>query len=120
MCEVEKPLVLTADRFWSGQEGSPALVELTIMQKATCYDLVYHHHQLLSVLFFIAHLNLKNMKPLSCFDGKVSVMSCIHPSLLMTEVCLICLSKKFTIPNCAKVSVDPKGKVKVKFGAYTI
>lgn len=70
VCEVEKPLVLTADRFWSGQEGSPALVELTIMQKATCYDLVYHHHQLLSVLFFIAHLNLKNMKPLSCFDGK--------------------------------------------------
>lgn len=70
VCEVEKPLVLSADRFWSGQEGSPSLVELTIMQKMTCYDLVYHHHQLLSVLFFIAHHNLKNMKPLSCFDGK--------------------------------------------------
>ncbi|KAG0711257.1 Rab3 GTPase-activating protein non-catalytic subunit [Chionoecetes opilio] len=70
VCEVEKPLVLSPDRFWSGQEGSPSLVELTIMQKMTCYDLVYHHHQLLSVLLFIAHHNLKNMKPLSCFDGK--------------------------------------------------
>ncbi|XP_069162048.1 rab3 GTPase-activating protein non-catalytic subunit isoform X2 [Procambarus clarkii] len=69
VCEVEKPLVLSADRFWSGQEGSPALVELTIMQKMTCYDLVYHHYQLVSVLYLISQHNLKSVRPLSCFDG---------------------------------------------------
>ncbi|XP_042225418.1 rab3 GTPase-activating protein non-catalytic subunit-like isoform X1 [Homarus americanus] len=70
VCEVEKPLVLSADRFWMGQEGSPALVELTIMQKMTCYDLVYQHYQLVSVLYLTAQHNLKNIRPLSCFDGK--------------------------------------------------
>lgn len=70
VCEVEKPLVLSADRFWMGQVGSPALVEVTIMQKMTCYDLVYLHYQLLSVLYLISQHNLKGFRPLTCFDGK--------------------------------------------------
>ncbi|ROT62239.1 putative rab3 GTPase-activating protein non-catalytic subunit [Penaeus vannamei] len=70
VCEVEKPLVIPADSFWSGQEGSPALVELTVMQKMTCYDLVYQHYQLVSVLYLVTQHGLKSVRPLTYFDGK--------------------------------------------------
>lgn len=78
MCEVEKPLVIPADSFWSGQEGSPALVELTVMQKMTCYDLVYQHYQLVSVLYLVTQHGLKSVRPLTYFDGKVCVMGIIY------------------------------------------
>ena len=71
VCEVEKPLVMSPDRFWLGLEGSPALVELTVMQKMSCYDLVFLHHQLVTVLYLIAHHALKSVRPLSYVDGKV-------------------------------------------------
>ncbi|KAK4305761.1 hypothetical protein Pmani_022352 [Petrolisthes manimaculis] len=70
VCEVEKPMVLTGDRLWNGQEGSPALVEVTVMQKSTCYDLLHLHHQLLTVLHLMVLHGIKNTRPLSCFDGK--------------------------------------------------
>lgn len=70
VCEVEKPLVMSPDRFWLGLEGSPALVELTVMQKMSCYDLVYQHYQLVLVLYLITHHNLKSIRPLSYVDGK--------------------------------------------------
>ncbi|CAL4058806.1 unnamed protein product, partial [Meganyctiphanes norvegica] len=70
VCEVEKPSIPGIDSFWSRQEGSPSLIELTVTQKITCYDLVFHHHQLLTVLYLIAKYALKNVKALSYFDGK--------------------------------------------------
>ncbi|XP_064085104.1 rab3 GTPase-activating protein non-catalytic subunit-like [Macrobrachium nipponense] len=70
VCEVEKPLVMSPDRFWLGMEGSPSLVELTVMQKMSCYDLVYQHYQLVMVLFLVTHHNLKSVRPLSYVDGK--------------------------------------------------
>ncbi|XP_068227254.1 rab3 GTPase-activating protein non-catalytic subunit-like [Palaemon carinicauda] len=70
VCEVEKPLVMSPDRFWLGLEGSPSLVELTVMQKMSCYDLVYQHYQLVMVLFLVTHHNLKSVRPLSYVDGK--------------------------------------------------
>ncbi|KAK7069681.1 hypothetical protein SK128_010832, partial [Halocaridina rubra] len=70
VCEVEKPLVMSPDRFWLGLEGSPALVELTVMQNMSCYDLVYLHYQLVLVLYLIAYHNLKSVRPLSYVDGK--------------------------------------------------
>lgn len=102
VCEVEKPLVLSADRFWCSQEGSPALVELTIMQKMTCYDLVNHHYQLVSVLFLIAQHNLKAARALSCFDGKgrsilfkplttsLTVGGCTDPAVDKARLSLLC------------------------------
>lgn len=66
-------MVIPADSFWSGQEGSPALVELTVMQKMTCYDLVYQHYQLVSVLYLVTQHGLKSVRPLTYFDGKVCV-----------------------------------------------
>lgn len=71
VCEVEKASISAIDTFWSRQEeGSPSLVELAVTQKVTCYDLVFHHHQLLTVLYLIAQYTLKNVKALSYFDGK--------------------------------------------------
>lgn len=78
VCEVEKPVVLTGDRIWNGQEGSPALVEVTVMQKSTCYDVLHLHHQLVTVLHLMVLHGIKNTRPLSCFDGKVRLTMSLH------------------------------------------
>ena len=68
--------MLTAEDVWQNVQGPTSLVELAVEQKETNVELVSHHFCLCVLLHAVLALAMKNIKPLSLFDSKVS--KCWH------------------------------------------